>query len=148
MNINFGHDNYAQRKFYVYVSTDVTADAASCWTLAAFILALEKSEPKIWIDIKLCVRSAQAIPIQEAQILHCVDAAASDAENLCRWCLATPWIFFENFCPEFFKTTLQDVYDMPHTFYLVILPKKKNFVFMLSEYVANRECWSRVAVIG
>ena len=65
-----GHENYAQCKFYVHVSTDVTADAASCWTLAAFILTLEKSEPKI--------------PIQEAQELHCVDAAASDAENLCR----------------------------------------------------------------
>ena len=42
-----GHGKYAQRKFYVYVSTDMTADAASCWTLAAFILTLEKSEPKI-----------------------------------------------------------------------------------------------------
>ena len=38
-----GHDNYAQRKFYVYASTDVTADAASCGTLAAFILTLQKS---------------------------------------------------------------------------------------------------------
>ena len=38
---------YAQCKFYVYVSTDVTADAASCWTLVAFILTLEKSEPKM-----------------------------------------------------------------------------------------------------
>ena len=42
VNINIGPENYAQCKFYVYVSTDVTADAASCWTLAAFILALEK----------------------------------------------------------------------------------------------------------
>ena len=47
VNINMGHENYAKCKFYVYVSTDVTADAASCWTLAAFILTLEKSEPKI-----------------------------------------------------------------------------------------------------
>ena len=47
VNINMGHANYAQCKFYVYVSTDVTADAASCRTLAAFILTLEKSEPKI-----------------------------------------------------------------------------------------------------
>ena len=47
--INMGHENYmyAKCKFYVYVSTDVTADAASCWTLAAFILTLEKSKPKI-----------------------------------------------------------------------------------------------------
>ena len=73
------HDNYAQRKFYVYVSTDVTATAASCWTLAAFILTLEKSEPKIWMHIKHCVSSAKAIPIQEAQKLLCIDAAASDS---------------------------------------------------------------------
>ena len=61
-----GHENYAQLKFYVYVSTDVTADAASCWTLAAFILTLEKSEPKIWMHIKHCLSSAKEIPIQEA----------------------------------------------------------------------------------
>ena len=47
-----GYESYAQCKFYVYMSTDVTADAASCWTLAAFILTLEKSEPKIWMHIK------------------------------------------------------------------------------------------------
>ena len=33
-----------------------------------------------------------------------------------------PWICFENFCSEFFKTSLQDVYNMPDTFYLVIQP--------------------------
>ena len=42
-----GHERYAQCKFYVNVSTYVTADAASCWTIAAFILTLKKSEPKI-----------------------------------------------------------------------------------------------------
>ena len=94
MNINLGHDNYAKRKFYVYGSTDVTADAASCWILAASILTLEKSELKIWIYIKQCVRSAKAIPIQEAQTLDCVDAAASDAENLSRWGLACPMDIF------------------------------------------------------
>ena len=41
------HEYYAQCKFYVIVYTDMTADAASCSTLAAFILTLEKSEPKI-----------------------------------------------------------------------------------------------------
>ena len=49
VNINMRHENYAQRKFYVYVSTDVTADAASCWTFAASILTLRanrKSECK------------------------------------------------------------------------------------------------------
>ena len=29
------------------------------------------------------------MPIQEVQKLLCVDAAASDAENLCLWCLAS-----------------------------------------------------------
>ena len=66
MNINMGHRIYAHFKFYVYVSTDVTADAAYCSTLAAFILTLEKSEPKIWMHIKQCLSSAKAIPIQEA----------------------------------------------------------------------------------
>ena len=42
-----GHENYSQCKCYVYVSTDATADAASCLTFASFILTLEKSEPKI-----------------------------------------------------------------------------------------------------
>ena len=79
-----GNDNYAQFKFYVYVFTYVTADAASCWTLAAFILTYEKSESKIFMHIKYCLSSARAIPIQETQKLLCVAAAASDAENLCR----------------------------------------------------------------
>ena len=47
VNINIGHENYAQCKFYVYVSTDTTADAASCSTFASFILTLEKTEQKI-----------------------------------------------------------------------------------------------------
>ena len=77
----------------------MTADAASCWTLSAFILTLEKSEPKIWMHTKHCLSSAKAIPIQEAQRLHCVDAAASDAENLCKGCLDSPvdifwWFLF------------------------------------------------------
>ena len=46
VNINVGHKNYAQSKFYVYVSTDATADAASCWTLAAFRLTLKKERTK------------------------------------------------------------------------------------------------------
>ena len=42
------------------------------------------------------------MPIQEVQKLLCVDAAASDAENLCLWCLASLvdifWaILFQNF---------------------------------------------------
>ena len=42
------------------------------------------------MHIKHCLSSAKAIPIQEAQKLHCADTAASDAENLCRRCLASP----------------------------------------------------------
>ena len=90
MNLNMGHWNYAHCKFYAYVSTDVTADAAYWWILASFILTLEKSESKIWMHTTQCLSSAKAIPIQEASKLHCVDAAASDAENLCKWCLASP----------------------------------------------------------
>ena len=78
------HENYAQSKFYVYVYTDATADAASCSTFASFILTLEKSEPKIWMHIKHCLNSAKAISIQETQNMHCVDAAAPDADNLCK----------------------------------------------------------------
>ena len=84
-----GHKNNAQCKFYVYVSTDATADATSCSIFASFILTLEKSEPKIWMRIKHCLNRAKAIAIQETQNMHCVDAAASDAENLCKWCLAS-----------------------------------------------------------
>ena len=89
MNINIGHENYAQCKFYVYVSTDATADAVFSSTFASFILTLEKTEPKIWMHIKHCANSAKAIAIKETQNMHCVDAAASDAENLCMWCLAS-----------------------------------------------------------
>ena len=35
-----------------------------------------------------CLGSAKAIPIQKVQKLLCVDAAASDAEYFCKWCLA------------------------------------------------------------
>ena len=84
-----GHENYAQCKFYVYVYNDATADAASCSTFASFILTLEKSEPKIWMHIKHCLNNVKAIAIQETQNNHYVDAAASDAENLCKWCLAS-----------------------------------------------------------
>ena len=33
-----------------------------------------------------------------------------------------PGILLENFYSEFFKTTLWDVYNMTHTFYLLIQP--------------------------
>ena len=41
------------------------------------------------MHIKHCLNSVKAIAIQEMQNMHCVDAAASDAENLCEWCLAS-----------------------------------------------------------
>ena len=75
------------------------------------------------MHIKHCLSSAKAIPIQEAQELRCVDAVASDAKKslyVDAW--LAPWMYFENFYSEFFKMTLQDVYNMPHTFYLLIQP--------------------------
>ena len=61
-----GHENFVQCKFYAYVSIDVTADAASCWTLAAFILTLGKSEPKIWNAYQTLSKKCQSNTIQEA----------------------------------------------------------------------------------
>ena len=40
------------------------------------------------MHIKHCLSSDKATPIQKVQKLLCVDAAASDAENLCMWSLA------------------------------------------------------------
>ena len=89
VNIDIRHENYVQCKFHLYVSTDATADAASCSTFASFILTLGKTEPKIWMHIIHCLISAKAIAIQETQNMHCVDAAASDAEDLYKWCMAS-----------------------------------------------------------
>ena len=47
VNINLAHENYVKCEFEVYVSTDATADAASCSTFAAFILTPEEGKPKI-----------------------------------------------------------------------------------------------------
>ena len=51
----------------------------------------------------------------------------------------TPWIFFEDFCSEFFETTLQDVYNMPKMFYLVIQLKKKIFFIRAIEICKKQE---------
>ena len=40
---------------------------------------------------------------KEVQKLLCVDAAASDAENLCLWCLASLVDIFEDFVPKFWE---------------------------------------------
>ena len=74
--------------FRFFVSADATANAASCSSFSVFILSPEESKPKIWMHTKHCLSSAKVLPIQEVQILLCVDAAAPDAENLCMWCLA------------------------------------------------------------
>ena len=66
-------ENYAKCEFSVYVSTDATADAASCSTFAAFILIPKDSKPKIWMHINNCLSSVNAIPIQEVQKVFCVD---------------------------------------------------------------------------
>ena len=89
VNINMAHENCAKCEFWVYGSTDATADAASWSTFAAIILILWDRKPKIWIHINHCLGSAKAIPIQEVQNLLCVAAVASDAENLWMWCLAS-----------------------------------------------------------
>ena len=143
-----GQDNYAKWEFYVYMATDVPADAAYCWTLAAFILTLEKSELKIWMHIKHCVSSAKAIPIPGTQKWIVLMQQHLMLKIFVGDAWLAPQIFFENFCSEFFKTTLQDVFNMPNTFYVVFQAWKKNVVFMSSISVANRECWSRVAVIS
>ena len=104
VNINMVHEIFAQCEFKVYVSTDATADAASCSTFAAFILTHEEGKPKIKKQIQDCLGSAKAIPIQWVQKLICVDAAASYAENLHLWCLASILnIFFRNFVPKYLE---------------------------------------------
>ena len=63
VNIIMGQENYTQ----LYVSTDATADAATCSTLAAFISTLENSELKIRKHMRHCLSSDKAMAIQEAQ---------------------------------------------------------------------------------
>ena len=41
------------------------------------------------MHIEYCLTSAKAVLIHEVPKLLCIDAAASDAENLCMWCLAS-----------------------------------------------------------
>ena len=52
--------------------------------------------------------SAKAIPIHEVQKLFCVDAAASDAESLCMWCLSSLVNIFWEILLQNFRTSLQD----------------------------------------
>ena len=144
VNVNIGHENFVQCKFYVYESTDATDNADSCSKFASFILTLEKIKLKIWIHIKQCLSSANAISIEEVQNIHCVDAAASDAKIFVSDAWLASYIFLKNVCSKIFGKTLQGVYNMPHTFYLVIQLYKTIFLFMPLKYVDNRECSSRV----
>ena len=83
-NINMGHENYAICKYQFQVC--VSTDAAFCSTLAALIWPINlESKQEIWIHIKHCFSSAAVIWIQQLQLLLCIDAAASDASNLCTW---------------------------------------------------------------
>ena len=141
-----GHGNYVHCKFYIYVSTDATVDAASCSTFASFLLTLEKSEPKM--HIKHCLNSAKAIAIQETQIMHCVDAAVSDAENLCKWCLASLVnIVWEYFFKNILNDSARRLQYATHVLFSQSTVEKHS-LFGSSKSVANRECWSRVVVIG
>ena len=94
--------------FKFYVSTDATADAASCSRLAAIISTPEESKSKIWMHIKHCLVSAKSIPIREVQKLLWPDETASDAENLGMWCLPSLVNIFWEFFSKIFGTTLQD----------------------------------------
>ena len=70
VNITMALKNYAKCEFEVYVSTDVTAVAASCSALAAFILTPEDNsvpEMRIWsillikFDFKWCIHLSRSL---------------------------------------------------------------------------------------
>ena len=99
------------------------------------------------MHIKQCLSSAKTIPIQEVQKLLYVDAAASDAANLCMWCLASIvdifWeILFQNLWNNAarLKQDAKQRFTNKHTV-------KRISLFILSKSVAIRECWSKVIVI-
>ena len=88
-----------------------------------------KSEPKIWMHIKHCVNSAKAKAIQEAQNMYCVDEAATDAENLCKWCLASLVdIVFRIFVPTSFEP-LCKTYTMCHTRFILSINHRKRILY-------------------
>ena len=109
----------------------MAADAAPLSAFASFILTLEKSEPKIWMHIKHCLNSAKAITIQEAQNMYGSDAAASDAENLCKWCqwLAS-WIFFWRIVvPNSFER-LCKTFKIFHTHFIWTINRTKRILYL------------------
>ena len=147
VNINIAHKNYAKCEFYVYVSTDATADAASCSLLAAFILIPEESKPKIWMHIKHRLSSDKAILIQEVQKLLCVDAVSSDAENLYMWCLAgLVDVFWEILFQNLWNNSARLKQFNKQRF--INKQTIKNNSLFISKPVVIREFWSRVIVIG
>ena len=76
----------------------------------------------MWTHIKHYERSANTIQIQEAHNLICVDTAASDAENIYKWCLASLVDIFEKCCFKLFGTTLQDMFNCQIKFHLIRRP--------------------------
>ena len=140
--------NYAKCELLVYVSTDETADAAFCSILAALILTPEETKPLILMHIKHCLIRAKAIPIQEVQKLLCVDAAASYAESLCMWCLAS-------LVDIFWEILLQNLWNNSERLKQFTKQRsinkqtvENNSLFISSKSVTILECWSRVIIIG
>ena len=97
------------------------------------------------MHINHCWSSAKAIPIQEEQKLLCVDAAASDAENLCMWCLASLVKFFlRNFVPksleqlcktkQFTKQRLNDKQRVEKEFFIHIIEICCNSRMLVKSY--------------
>ena len=105
----------------------------------AFILTLEKSEPKIWKHIKRCWSSANAIAIQEAQKLLCVDAAVSDAAKLNKWCLASLVdILWEFLFQILWKDSARRVQYATHVLF-IHLTLEKEFLIHVIEICCHSE---------
>ena len=150
MNINIGHEIYAQCTFYVYVSANVTADAASCWTLSAFILILEKSEPKIWMHTKHCSSSAKARTRQIKKYRHCIVLMYLHLmlKIFVRDAWIAPWIFYLGFL---FRILWNDSASREQYARDVLFSHstvETYFLFVSSKSVTNRDYCSRVVVIG
>ena len=81
------------------------------------------------MHIKHCLNSAKAIAIQETKNMHCVDAAASDAENLCKGCLGSLVNIFWKFL---FQNILNDSarrFTICHTCFIQSINRIKRFLY-------------------
>ena len=83
-----------------YVSTDATADAASCSTIAAFILIPEESKPKS-IIVQVVPKQYQFKKYKNCFVLMRLHLMLKIF--VCDAWLAV-WIFFEKFCSKIFGT--------------------------------------------